>query len=252
MESVNSCWHLNLNNNWYGQESLPSDFNIASSSSSSSSPNKSPSSRSSKTLNRTSPIDSFVKFDYWSLDLEYLICCLVPIIWSFWGVLLIIGFILADCFQQHQLVFTLSSVWYIINILEQILTILALTYARKTEEWLKKLYILDTTIGSKIFLTIIHFIWMMIVLMVEPCGHICSSNYFNNDKSDDNEFFGHRLTKWIQFYDIQMVAITHAWCSLGELITAMLLSIKRNDLKIYSLWRMDRLDDYIKEIQTFM
>lgn len=89
MESVNSCWHWNLNNNWYGQESLPSDFNIGNflrkekllaaarkldqSSSSSSSPNKSPISRSSKTLNRTSPIDSFVKFDYWSLDLEYLI-----------------------------------------------------------------------------------------------------------------------------------------------------------------------------------
>lgn len=130
---------------------------------------------------------------------------------------------------------------------------MALIYARKCEEWWKKLYILDSTIGWKIFLTIIHFIWMMITLVIEPCGHTCSSNYFDNNDNNKNEFFGHRgFIKWIQFYDIQMIAITHAWCSLGELTTAMLLAIKRNDLKIYSLWRMNRLDDYIKEVQTFM
>lgn len=169
------------------------------------------------------------------------------VLWSVWALLIInTRFNIKNCFLAFGTISKLSSVWFVLNICEFI-TIFILNYAKNQRMWLLKLYILDTSIGIKLFLTIINFIWFILFTLHSPCGHVYLG-YFNQEKSINNI---ERIIKWMQYYDIRIIGIVHAWTSVISFITAMLLAIKRNDIKMYVLWHMDKLNEYIQDRQVY-
>lgn len=167
--------------------------------------------------------------------------------WSIWALLIInTRFNVRNCIFNSRTIFKLSSVWFALNICEFI-TIFGLIYAKKQRIWLLKLYILDTTIALKLFLTIINFIWFILFTLHSPCGHVYQTRYFQKKSIDNID----KIIKWMQYYDIQVIGLIHAWTSVISFISAMLLAIKRNDIKMYVLWHMDKLSEYIQDRQIY-
>lgn len=173
--------------------------------------------------------------------------CFITICWSVWGLILIKNFLIPRCVASNETILTLSAVWFTLNLIEN-LSLIALLYAKRSVLWIKKLYILQSSIGIKIFLTIFHFIWLIACTFHTPCGYRFPEIFHSRNLVNNGLIFS--FIRWILFYDIKMLGLAHACISIAYFNNAMLLAVKNNDLKMYALWRMGQLDKFIQDLQS--
>ena len=168
----------------------------------------------------------------------------MSIVWSVFGIYLITQVLEVTCVQYYNSIYITCIVCFVVNIVDMI-TILAMLHAKACDQWVKKLFILHTVIAVKLFLTLFNFIIALICCFEYPCG------YTKPDPLSYATYYrGKTLAVAFRFYDVKIAGLSHLFASVGQFCSAMLLAIKRNDLKMYALWRTGQLDNFIQEIHS--
>ncbi|KAI2806449.1 hypothetical protein BLOT_008405 [Blomia tropicalis] len=207
-------------------------------------------------------VDHYVTHQYWSLDVEFIFSCICPIFWSITGLYLLWELLPCPCKEANRNLFISITVLFFVNIFEQVITITMLIYAKYSKNWYYKVYILNFTIGIKLFLTATNFIITVICFEKNSCGfwYLTQLNGFISSNEYEKEMdhksttgishlppaeIGGAIINGFRYYDTKIMGLAFIFSSVAHCVGSMLLLVKRNDIKIYVLWRLEKLDEYI-------
>lgn len=168
------------------------------------------------------------------------------------------------CVEQNRGVLLTSVAVFILNLVETFVTIGLLIFAKYHENWHIKIAVLVGTIGVKLFLTAFNFVVAIVCMLSKSCGFFYSIQLHEYDdegvpEPDGDpvhstplpavraEDIGSAIIDGFRYYDVKIIGVCLVLGSVGIAIGAMILLVKRNDIKMYVLWRLGKLDQYIDD-----
>lgn len=169
------------------------------------------------------------------------------------------------CKSLHACLFNLSEVLFIANIVTEFVVITGLIFAKYSPDWHTKINLLNGAIGAKLLLTAANFIFATCAISTHSCGTRYSTQLnayageamagFAANVSDNLQGGGGQqagetsaaIINGFRYYDTKIVGVNQVFASVGQCVAAMLLLVKRNDIKMYALWRLGKLDEYIDD-----
>lgn len=130
-----------------------------------------------------------------------------------------------------------------------VLNLFLIVYGPRKRDWRDRILILEFVISIKLLLVGFNFALSVYSCFPKFCGYWYQITEARNDNTEMNsDFFGGKLVAGLQWYDVRVIGVYHLLASVNHCISAMLLCVKWNDLKMYVLWRMRKLEQYIQDL----
>ena len=201
----------------------------------------------------------------------------MPILWSITGLYLLSLLLPSPCHALNGSLLDTSFALSVLNIIVAVVTTGGLIYAKYSVDWHWKINLLNGAIGLYLLLAALNFSLAVVGFSTASCGltyagqlhmyddevvvrdtHHPQPHQAHNGSSSSNSSTGGQLStadsiiNSFRYYDTQIVGLTQVFASVGQVTSAMILLVKHNDIKMYILWRLGKLDSYIEDMHSHM
>lgn len=219
-------------------------------------------------------VDAYVTHEYWTLDIELLISIFVPILWSATSLYLLTVLLPSPCTSINRPMTEAAIALAVLNIVASLLTTGGLIFAKYSTEWRVKTDLLSGTIALCLLLATANFLHAFVAFSSDSCGasyaeqlHMYDGSGEGEERAIDNQHIDKHLETRnkngstgettaesiinnFRYYDTKIAGLTQVLASVGQVTSAMILLVKRNDIKMYTLWRLGKLDSYIEDMHS--
>lgn len=202
----------------------------------------------------------------------------VPILWSTSGLYLLCLLLPTPCCTLNHSLVDASLALSVLNILTAVLTTGGLIFAKYSVDWHCKIHLLSGAIGLCLLLATLNFSAAVVGFSTDPCGltyaralHMYDDELIGEDAAHHQPHHpqphhnqtangtvggqlstADRIINSFRYYDTKIVGLAQVFASVGQVTSAMILLVKFNDIKMYILWRLGKLDGYIEDQYSHM
>lgn len=155
---------------------------------------------------------------------------LVSVLWSCFGLCLLARLFQCGCVQCRPLLPALSTLLLSLN-LAQVLPGALLLYALGSARWRTRISALNGLVLAGSGLSVANLALAAACLSSLPCGFSQPDAHWPGSGE-----WPDRVMSLFRYYDLKVVGSSHAMASVGQFTGAMLLALKRNDLRVFARW----------------
>lgn len=188
----------------------------------------------------------------------------VPILWSSTSLYLLSVLLPTPCATFNEPINKTAIVLAILNIVSALAITGGLIFAKYNSQWKVKTALLNGAIGLCFLLATANFFLALVAFSSNSCGaKFAEQLHMYEEAGNDNLHIdkhyqngsetssaASRIINSFRYYDTKIAGLAQVLASVGQVTSAMILLVKQNDIKMYTLWRMGMLDSYIEDCHS--